>query len=49
MSICHVVGFALSNFLLGYPHYVIAALTVNSLTEFLIEKSINSNIIHVQS
>jgi len=32
------VGFAISNFLLGYPHYIIAALTVNSLTGFLIGK-----------
>ncbi len=32
------VGFALSNFLLGYPHYIIAALTVNSLTGFLVGK-----------
>jgi uncharacterized membrane protein len=32
------IGFALSNFLLGYPHYIIAALTVNSLTGFLVGK-----------
>jgi uncharacterized membrane protein len=32
------VGFALSNFLLGYPHYIIAALMVNSLTGFLVGK-----------
>ena len=30
------IGFALSNFLLGYPHYIIAALTVNSLTGLII-------------
>lgn len=32
------VGFALSNFLLGYPHYIVAALTVNALTGFLVGK-----------
>jgi uncharacterized membrane protein len=33
------VGFALSNFLLGYPHYIMAAITVNSITGFLVGKT----------
>ncbi|MGB9854227.1 MAG: ECF transporter S component [Candidatus Bathyarchaeales archaeon] len=30
------VGFALSSFLLGYPHYIMAALIVNSITGFIV-------------